>query len=64
MWSVPVTADQLREAQEAFEVAETAREAARERRNQLVGEARREGWTQQQIADATGITRGRVNQLA
>lgn len=64
MWSVPVTADQLREAQEAFEIAETARETARELRNQLVSEARREGWTQQQIADATGITRGRINQLA
>lgn len=64
MWSVPVSADQLREAQEAFEAAEATREQTRERRNQLVSEARNEGWTQQQIADATGITRGRINQLA
>jgi len=39
-------------------------EAAREARNAGVREALAEGWTHAQIAEATGLTRGRIGQLA
>jgi transcriptional regulator with XRE-family HTH domain len=36
----------------------------REQRNAAVREALREGWTHAQIAQATGLTRSRVGQIA
>ena len=61
---MPVTVDQLRQAQAEFEVADASREATRERRLELVRQARDEGWTQREISEAMGLTRGRINQLA
>jgi hypothetical protein len=58
-----MTADQLRKAQAAFDAADAAREAKRERRNQLVRSAREQGWSHQQISDATGLTRSRLSQI-
>ena len=39
-------------------------EAAREERNRVVREALMAGWTHARIAEATGLTRGRVGQIA
>lgn len=46
--------------QRAFRVAETRREA----RNAAVRTALAEGWTHARIAEATGLTRSRVGQIA
>jgi uncharacterized protein YerC len=59
-----VTPNQLRTAEAAFKKAETARERAREKRNQVVRAALEAGWTHQQISDATGLSRGRISQIA
>jgi DNA-directed RNA polymerase specialized sigma24 family protein len=61
---VPVTAADLRSAETDFEDAEDTRERLRERRNQVVLTALTEGWTHQQISDATGLSRGRISQIA
>ena len=45
--------------QRAFRVSETHREA----RNIAVRRALTEGWTHRQIADATGLSRGRIGQI-
>ena len=39
-------------------------EDARQERNRLVLEALQAGWTHARIAEATGLTRGRVGQIA
>jgi hypothetical protein len=39
-------------------------EVERERRNAAVREALAAGWTHARIAEATGLTRGRVGQIA
>lgn len=54
---------QLRKAEAAYKAASRRAEAKREERNRLVREALAEGWTHAQIAEATGLTRGRVGQL-
>jgi DNA-directed RNA polymerase specialized sigma24 family protein len=61
---VSVTADQLREAEAAFRAASLATEAALEQRTALLHRALDEGWTHAQIAEATGLSRGRVGQIA
>ena len=59
-----VTTEDLRAAEDAYrEIAERA-EQAREYRNQTVRAALAAGWTHAKIAEATGLTRGRVGQIA
>jgi DNA-directed RNA polymerase specialized sigma24 family protein len=59
-----MTADELQEAEAAYRAAFARAEELRQKRNRLVREAIAEGWTHARIAEATGLTRGRVNQLA
>lgn len=61
--TVPVTAEDLREAEVAYRAASVDQEAARQRRNELVRQALAEGWTHAQVAAATGLTRGRIGQI-
>jgi hypothetical protein len=59
-----VSPQELREAQRASEDARLLAHLADQRRNAAVREALREGWTHARIAEATGLTRGRVGQIA
>lgn len=59
-----MTADELRKAEARYQRAFARSEAAREARNALVREALTAGWTHAQVAQATGLTRGRVGQMA
>ena len=59
-----MTPDELRKLQRAHERAAVKAKAAQEARNAGVREALAEGWTHAAIADATGLTRGRVGQMA
>jgi CRP-like cAMP-binding protein len=59
-----VTAAELRKAEARYQRAFARSEAAREDRNALVRSALAEGWTHARIAEATGLTRGRVGQIA
>jgi hypothetical protein len=59
-----VTAAELRKAERAYQRAAAKAELARYRRNAAVRAALAEGWTHAAIADATGLTRGRVGQIA
>lgn len=58
-----MTETELRKAEARYQRAYRRSEEAREARNAAVCEALSEGWTHQKIADATGLTRGRVNQI-
>lgn len=60
----PITANQLQRAELAYRTSRERSEAARERRNAAVQRALEEGWTHAQIARATGLTRGRIGQIA
>jgi len=55
---------ELRHAERAYRVAYRRAEAARAQRNRMVWAALDEGWTHAAIAEVTGLTRGRVNQIA
>ncbi|MGO9903481.1 MAG: sigma factor-like helix-turn-helix DNA-binding protein [Solirubrobacteraceae bacterium] len=57
-----VSAD-LRRAEAAYREAVKRAERLRAIRNEIVANALREGMTHQQIADATGLSRGRISQL-
>jgi hypothetical protein len=59
-----VTADDLRKAEAHYQRAYRRSEDAREARNAAVRTALNEGWTHARIAEATGLTRGRVGQIA
>lgn len=59
-----MTAEDLAGAEAACLASAQAAERARQARNALVLKALGEGWTQSQIARATGLTRGRIGQLA
>jgi hypothetical protein len=59
-----VTPEELRKAEAAYQAAVRHSEEKREARNAAVREALSEGWTHAKIADATGLTRGRVGQIA
>lgn len=59
-----MTAEQLRDAEAAFQAAFRRSEQLREARNETVRQAVHDGWTHAQIAEATGLTRARVGQLA
>lgn len=58
-----MTTAELRKAEARYQRASRRSEEAREARNALVREALAAGWTHQQIADATGLTRGRIGQI-
>ena len=59
-----MTPEELRKAEARYQRAFRVSEARREARNAAVREALAEGWTHAAIAAATGLTRGRVGQLA
>jgi hypothetical protein len=59
-----VTTDELRKAEARYQRASRRAEEAREERNRLILAALGAGWTHAKIAEATGMTRGRVGQLA
>lgn len=59
-----MTAEELRKAEARYQRAFRRAEEAREERNRLVRDALEAGWTHARIAEATGLTRGRVGQIA
>ncbi len=59
-----ITRKQLEKAEAAFRSAAARAETYRERRNDLVRQAAGGGWTHRQIAEATGLARSRISQLA
>jgi hypothetical protein len=59
-----VTVEELRKAESRFKRAYERMEHAREARNEAIRAALAEGWTHQRISEATGLTRGRINQIA
>jgi DNA-binding NarL/FixJ family response regulator len=67
MWGVNDghrTMQRLRSAQAAFDAAAARAEARREERNIAVREALAAGLTHAEIARATGLSRGRIGQIA
>lgn len=58
-----MTIADLKKTEAAYRAAFRRAEKLREARNAAVRKALTEGMTHQQIADATGLTRGRINQL-
>lgn len=59
-----MSADQLRDAEARYRRASKRAEEAREARNAAVCEALAKGWSHARIAEATGLTRSRVGQIA
>lgn len=59
-----MTADELCERQRAHEEAAAKAGDAQRARNAAINVALDEGWTHAAIALATGLTRGRIGQLA
>lgn len=59
-----MTTDELRKAEARYQRASVRAEEARTERNALVRAALAEGWTHAQIAEATGLSRGRIGQMA
>jgi plasmid maintenance system antidote protein VapI len=53
----------LHRAESGYRIASLRAEARREHRDGLVREAVAAGWTHARVAEATGLTRGRVNQI-
>jgi hypothetical protein len=58
-----VSAEDLHRAGVAYKTASARAEAKRDERDRLVREAVAAGWTLARVAEATGLTRGRVNQI-
>jgi DNA-binding NarL/FixJ family response regulator len=59
-----MTPEELRKAEARYQRASRRSEQLRQERNRAVWDALRSGMTHAQIAEATGLTRGRVGQLA
>lgn len=59
-----MTAAELRKAEAAYRAASARFEKVREARNDAVRKAAEQGMTHAQIAEATGLTRSRVGQIA
>lgn len=59
-----MTVAELRNAQRSLERALQRAEAARQARDEAVRQALAENWTHAKISEATGLTRGRIGQLA
>lgn len=60
----PLTPTDLAEAEARYQQASWRAEQARAKRNAAVGAAIAEGWSHAAIAQATGLTRSRVGQIA
>jgi hypothetical protein len=56
--------DELKRAEARYRRASRRAEEAREARNETIREALAAGWTHARISEATGLTRGRINQIA
>jgi hypothetical protein len=56
--------DDIRDAEANYQTATRYAETARMRRNAAVRAALDAGWSHTQIAAATGLTRGRIGQIA
>lgn len=59
-----MTATDLQQAERAYETAVERAALRRANRDALIRRAIAEGWTHAQISDATGLTRGRIGQIA
>jgi hypothetical protein len=59
-----MTADELHKAEARYQRAFARAEALRQERNNLIAAALGAGWTHAQIAAATGLSRGRIGQMA
>jgi hypothetical protein len=59
-----MTVQELRKAEARFQRAYRRSEQAREERNAAVRAAIEAGWSHARIAEATGLTRARVGQIA
>jgi uncharacterized protein YggE len=57
------TKQELRSIEARYQRASAAAETHRQARNAAVRDALAAGWTHQQIADATGLSRGRISQI-
>lgn len=60
----PPTLHELREAERGYALVAAEAEKLRERRNLLILKALATGLTHAQVAQATGLTRGRIGQIA
>jgi transcriptional regulator with XRE-family HTH domain len=58
-----MTADKLRNAMAGWRRAELRQTTLRVQRDDTIRAAIATGWTHAAIAEATGLTRGRVNQI-
>lgn len=58
------TLHQLSEAEKGFRLVADEAEKLRERRNQLIRAALASGLTHAQVSEVTGLTRGRIGQIA
>jgi ParB-like chromosome segregation protein Spo0J len=61
---MPITRRKLEGAEAALRKSAVRTEQLVERRNALVRQATAEGWTHRQIAEAVGLARSRISQLA
>lgn len=59
-----MTTNDLKRAEQAYQRAQSAADAARLERNALVQDALAAGWSQTSIAQATGLSSARIGQLA
>lgn len=59
-----ISEQELRDAEAVFRAASARADELREGRNRLVRAALAGGWTHARIARVTGLTRGRVGQIA
>jgi hypothetical protein len=59
-----MTANELQKAEARYQRAFRRYEGEREARNAAIRQALEAGWTHAAIADATGLTRARVGQIA
>jgi hypothetical protein len=59
-----MTAEDLRRAEARYQRAFRRSEQERETRNTAVRQALNDGWTHARIAEATGLTRARIGQIA
>jgi hypothetical protein len=59
-----MTTDELRSAEARYQRASLLAEQARTERNATIHAALQAGWSHAAIAAATGLTRGRIGQMA
>ena len=59
-----ITKSQLAKAQARYEAARQRAEDIRENRDELIRRAAADGWSQERIAQAMGLVRTRITQIA